>query len=149
MIPKINLSIFMRHRVMRFSRKYCRTVLSRRVFLETLIDQLRRLRERWASGMFVGEDHGVEISTALTSKINTPKISKYLKKTQFVRIEVWNGSFKAAVIILEINLNSGWIDIAEKILRFLEKFSKIETQPFPPPLTKLYHTQPTLRDGQK
>lgn len=38
---------------------------------------------------------------------------------RFVRIETWLGNRKSAMIIPEAGYNKGWVDIAEKILRFL------------------------------
>ncbi|KAH0653049.1 hypothetical protein KY289_030727 [Solanum tuberosum] len=57
--------------------------------------------------------------------------------SRIVRVEVWQGSYKAAVIIPELSFNSGWSDVAEKILWFLG--NNIQAQ-FPPPgpMTKSY-----------
>lgn len=63
---------------------------------------------------------------------------------RFIRIEVWHGSFKAAVIIPEINFNSGWKDVAEKILRFLGDTRMIEPPSPTPPQTKSYHAAASI-----
>lgn len=55
---------------------------------------------------------------------------------RFVRIEVWHGTSKSAVIIPELSFNSGWSRVAEKILRFLGN-TPVRFPP-PAPLTKSY-----------
>lgn len=63
---------------------------------------------------------------------------------RFVRIEVWHGSSKSAVIILEMSFNSGWTDFATKIIRFLGKFNKSGPPPIPSPLTKSYRAAASI-----
>lgn len=57
---------------------------------------------------------------------------------RFVRIEVWQGSRKSAVIIPEADYNSGWVDIAEKILRLLGSHSSNGPVRPPSPLLRSY-----------
>lgn len=57
---------------------------------------------------------------------------------RFVRIEVWQRSRKSAVIIPEADYNSGWVDIAEKILRLLGSHSSNGPVRPPSPLLRSY-----------